>query len=324
LKSEFVSECDKVLSSCGRLVSPPGVGFVDIPVGLQYQKFLPQGSADSTEEKLVETPAPFILKAFQAYATPASVGATYWRLRLPNGRFLHSATLAASEEFDIGSFRQTIDPPLECQPGGRFFFTTDGLLAAGVDVSITVILEGVIRYTLKGDAGGCGQPVGPNEPWASMARFTLDANQNLMAPEWRLGGQCYPETPAGCRDEVFTYLVPSSNAISVPCDGTVVANQPMFIGSDTDFVVRRLDFLTNFAPLAGGLLYVRIRDHSGYEITDGFCNAARISTVLFPSYWLKSSGRGGALFYDLMIVDGGGTTCSIQPVASGVKRRRVA
>lgn len=326
MKVELLTQADQVLSPCGRYVAPAGLGWVDIPFGMQYQKYLANAAADSTEEKLVETPVPFILRAFQAFAQPGTIGAVYWRMRFPTGRFFQSQICAVSEEFDFGSFRQPIDPPLECAPGSRFYFTTDGLIASGTDVAITVLLEGVLRYTIKGTSG-CAIPIGRNEPWASQPAFPVhDPNQNILAPECRLGGQCYPETPKGYRDEPFTYCVPLSNAVSVKNDGSVTANQPLLIGSDADFVVRGLNFVFTAVGGATGTLFVRIRSDSGYEITDGFCTAARISTVLFPELWLKSSGRGAsALFIDYMFVDNNATgSWNVQPVAIGVKRRRVS
>jgi len=323
LKAEFITQADQVLSTCGRLVAPPGLGWVDIPFGLQYSKYLAAGAPDSTEEKLVETPVTFVIRSYQAYSQPATLGTVAWRLRFPNGRFYNSAVCAVSPSFDIGSFRQTIDPPLECPPGSRFFLTTDGLLsAAGTDVAITVLLEGAIRYTLKGTSAGCAAALGRNEPWASMPYFSQDPNGNILAPEWRLGCQRYPETPASYRDQQFTYLTPSSNAVAVPNDGSVVANVPLYIGSDADFVVRALNFVSTAVGGAAGTLFVRIRDHSGYELSDGFVWARRVSTVLFPQLWIKSAGGGGALFIDYMFVDTNATgSWLVQPVAFGCKRR---
>jgi hypothetical protein len=317
---EFLTECDRVLSNCGRIQSPPGAGWVDFPTGLQYAKFLPSGSPASTEQKLIETPVTFVLKAFQAYAQPASVGAVYWRLRLPNGHFFESTVNCVDESYNNGSFRQTFEPHIECQPGDRLFITVDGLLEAGTDVAVTVLFEGALRYTLKGESAGCAAPVLQGLP----ALFRLgDPNLNPLAPEWRLGNQCYPETPPGYRDYAYIYLLQSQSAVSLVPDGSVIANQPLLIGSDSDFVARGLNFLTTSKGGASGTLYVRIRDHTGYELTDGFCQAGRISTVLFPELWIHSAGLGGALFYDYTFADGNSTgNFLIQPVVHGVRRLR--
>ena len=295
---ELLGEADRVLSACGRPIIERGSGYVDIPKGLQYQKYLAANSADTTEEKVIDTPAPFVLKAIQAYAQPATLGNVFWQLRFPNGRYFQSRVCAVSESFNSGSYRLAINPPLECQPGQRFWITTDGLLGnAGADAAITVLLEGVLRWSVKGPQ--CGLPPEFGEPWASMPRYTRNPNQNICAPEWRLGGQTYPETPTGYRDEPFKYCTPLNNLIPVPTDGSILSDQIFRITEDCDFVARQIAFPQITGPGGLGTLYVRVRKDDGTEITDGFTNAARMTGLLFPELPLKA---GSALLVDFQLV----------------------
>lgn len=321
---ELLTQADQVLSRCGKLEVPRSGSWIDIPVGLHYSKFLAAGAADTTEEKVVDTRVPFIFRSFQAWLNPISVGAVYWRLRLPNGKWYNSKVCAATESFDYGSYRSTIDPPLECPAGSRFYFTTDNIIAAlNSDVTIDVLLEGSLRYFLK-DGTGCADPIA--KQWeaelAKFGRFPWNPNGNILAPEWMLGNQCYPETPAGFKDYAFWYTLPSSIAVNVPIDGSVVSNQPLRIETSADFVMRSLSFIQTNPAGVTGTLYWQIRDDTGYSLTDGFCSANRMSTVVFPEHKIRA---GGALFFDytMQLTSGvGGSTIPIQPVLGGVKRRR--
>jgi hypothetical protein len=321
MKVELLTEADRVLSNCGRVVAPSGLGWVDIPKGLQYQKYLADNAADTTEEKVVDTPVPFILKSFQGFGQPGAKGAVYFQIRFPSGRFVESRICPISESVSYGSYREYLDPPVECQPGSRFWITLDGLLQAGTDVALTLLFEGVLRYTIKGSAG-CVSPVSLGSPWAKMPRYVMDGNQNIEAPEWRLGTQQWA-TPSGYRDEVYWLTATSPNFVAVPIDGSVV-QAALDLDYGGDFIARYVRFYV--IPNASGITgtpYVRIRRDDGYEVTDGFVNATRINTVMFPGLPLKS---GTALIIEYMLVDAGGalgSTLTIQPVFGGLRRRKL-
>ena len=322
----LLSECDRVLTSCGRPKMPKGVAWIDIPYHITYQKFLagqtiaPTSTPVVTEERIVNTEVPFICYGISGFGQPATPGALYWRLRLPTGRFLQSKETAFSEAGSgFGSYRYYFDQPVECQPGSKFFITIDSLVNnATTATGLSLVFHGALRYPMAGDANGV--PTASAERCANLARYTQNPNQNILAPEWRLGGQCYPETPAGMKDYQFWYSTPMNNLVAVPVSGAITPNVNFPIQATSDFIGRFLSFATISASEgASGTLAVRIRTDTGYELTDGFTVASEISSVIFPGLRLNA---GGALFIDYMVVDGAGSgNLNIQTVLGGVKRR---
>lgn len=323
----LLSECDRVLTSCGRPKMPKGVAWVDIPYKMTYQKFLqgqtlaPGVPPVSTEERIVDTEVPFVCYGISAFGQPATAGALYWRLRMPNGRFLQSKETAFTEAGDFGSWKYYFDQPIECAPGSKFFVTIDSLVNnPDTATGLSLVFEGALRYPIAGKATGV--PTQNAELCAALQRYTQNPNQNILAPEWRLGSQCYAETPAGFQDDQFWYGTPLSNLVAVPWTGQIVPNVPFPIQATSDFVGRFLAFVVaSNTGSAAGTLAVRIRTDTGYEVTDGFTLASAISTVLFPG--LRLNG-GGALFIDYMVVDGSGgvgDVLNVYTLLGGVKRR---
>lgn len=331
MKLELLQAQDIVLNSCGRPVMPCNVGWVDLTKGLLYQKFLPGSSVGgtvlvSTEPKIVETPVPFLLYAISGYFQLDQQGAVLYRIRLPNGRFLHGSMASASESLNAGSFCLPLLEPIECSPGSKFYITVDNSVNphAGASCALTLVFKGTLRFPLKGDP--CGVATRFNEDWAGIPRYRADPNQNILAPEWRLGNQCCPETPAGSQDQKFTFCQPLDQIIPVPVSGDVVSDQLLQISSTCDFVARQIYFnqvsVTSEAAPATGILAVRIRTDDGYEMTDGFTLAGVISNALFPELVLEA---GGGLYIDYQVLDGVGAatdTLNIQPILGGVKRWR--
>ena len=324
----LLSQCDRVLTNCGRPVMPAGVGWVDMPYGIQYQQFLPgqtlqPGSSPiATTEKVVNTPVPWMLKRIMGYGQPPTNGAVYWHLRLPTSRFLQSRTCAVTPAFNTGSYSLSLGAPIECPPGSKFFVTTDGITNnASEATGLSLLLDGCLRYPVKGNP--CGAPAITDS--CRVERYTLDPNQNILAPEWRLGNQCYDETPPGYRDEFFQFCTPVPSLVQVPWTGQIVSDVRFPIDPMADFI-GRLTFMQKIASITGtitaGQLAVRVRTDTGYELTDGFTLAKPIERSLFPSLPLRA---GGYLSIDYMVVDGAGTTNSVynvQTILAGVKRRR--
>jgi len=324
----LLSECDRVLTSCGRPKMPQGTAWVDIPYKISFQQFLqgqtlaPASSPVSTVERIVDTEVPFICYGILGYGQPNTPGSLYWRLRLPTGRFLHSKETAFTEGgAGFGSYEYYFDAPVECPPGSKFYITIDSLVNnANVATGLSLVFDGALRYPIAGQAAGV--PTQNAELCAMLARYTQNPNQNILAPEWRLGNQAYPETPAGYKDSQFWYVTPSANLVAVPWTGQIVPNVQFPIEATSDFCGRFLSFQeVAHTGTAAGTLAVRIRTDTGYELTDGFTIASAISTVLFPSLRLNA---GGSLFIDYMIVDGSGgagEVVNIQTVLGGAKRR---
>ena len=316
---QTLSECDQVLNSCGRPSLPQGggIGYVDIPYGIQFQKFQ-VGTTITTTNVNVDTPVPFIFRSFQAFVPAGITGTVNWRLRLPNGRFLQSSTTPGG--LSRGSFREVMQGPLECQPKSFFQVTFDSVLGSVSNAAaLTVLLEGALRFSVRG--ADCA----PGQVESIPPRYTLDKRQNILAPEWRLGNQCYVETPAGYQDEPFAMVTPLSNLITVPVSGAVVPNIAFALDPTCDFVARFFQPVINSTDLGGtGTLAVQVRDDAGYSYTDGFLPITQIYTV-FPEWWIRSQGRKSALYIDYQAVDTTGSgNLFVQTLFGGVKRRRVS
>ena len=323
---ELLTQQDLILSSCGRPLMPVAHAWVDLPYGIPYNRFALGGSPGPVfnDEVIADTPVPFLLKAMQIYVplgtnTGLLSSPVFWRLRFPDGHYWNSAD--AQGAFSFGSFRYVFQQPVECQPKTKFWITVDGSswINAG---GISVVFEGCLRYPLKGNP--CGQCLTIDQAELALPRYQQDRNGNILGPEWRLGNQCYPETPQGYRDQPFTYAGFLSDTVTVPTTGVVIANQQLPLESLCDFVIRWLGFAEiSAAGGAGGNLAVRISDDSGYELTDGFTPLGFGMFPLFPECWVKGQGKTPSLFVDYMILDGSGTSFQVQPIFGGVKRRKV-
>jgi hypothetical protein len=272
---------------------------------------------------------PFLLKALQLWV-PLGIGSgviaspVNWRLRFPDGRYWNSQN--APGPFSFGSFRYVFQQPVECPPKSKLWVTLDGQTNQWTNAGgMSAVFEGLLRYPIQGNP--CGQGCAVDEAELALPRYQQDRNGNILAPEWRLGNQCYPETPRGYRDEAFTYAGFLSNVIPVPWTGQIVANQQLPFESLCDFVIRRLGFAQISATSgAAGNLAVRIFDYTGYEITAGFTPLGYGMFPLFPECWVKGEAKTPSLFIDYQMLDGsggGGGVINVQPIFGGVKRRRV-
>ena len=327
MKPEFLTQSDQILSACGRPAMSQANAWVDIPYGIPYNRFA-LGSVSVgpvfNDEIIVDTPVPFLLKAIQIWVPLGIEGNVNWRLRFPNGHFWNSNN--SSGPFASGSFRYVFQQPVECNPRSKIWVTLDGQTDQWFNAGgMSAVFEGCLRFPLRGNP--CGQSVTLEQAELALPRYRQDRNCNILAPEWRLGNQCYPETPRGYRDEAFTYAGYLSNLIPVPWTGQVVANQQLPFESLCDFVIRWFGFAdVSTTGGAAGNLAVRIFDDTGYEMTAGFTPLGFGSFPLFPEFWVKGENKTPALFIDYQILDGsgaGGGVINVQPIFGGVKRRRV-
>lgn len=322
---KLLTEQDTVLSACGRPMMPRGAASVDIPKKFLYSKVVAGTTLDpltvpvNTVEKVIEAPVPFLLKSISMFQQPPVLNAVLWRLRLPNGRYLQANETGVSQAGDCGSYKFVLDDPIECAPGSKLWVTLDGLANNATLMSaLSIVFGGWLRYPLRGIV--C-KIVGERITQRNIrARYTLDPNQNIMAPEWRLGNQCYPETPPGVIDRSFEYCTPRTSLIAVPWTGEPLSNVAFLVENTSQFVARFISFRQqSVTGTASGTLAVRITTDTGYEITDGFTPIS-FNGPMFPE--LPLSG-GGALYIDFMVVDGAGTegsTINYQVVLGGVKR----
>jgi hypothetical protein len=139
-------------------------------------------------------------------------------------------------------------------------------------------------------------------------RALFTANQNLFEPEVLRGFQCYPETPAGYRDEPFwIQAAPVTVAVNAgpPVNSTVASGQVLVPG-DADFVWREWSFLVGEAdptvttPIT---VAVQFRTMNGESLSDDLVDCASCQGPVFPELRLP---RGSYLFYDVTVTNPAG------------------
>jgi hypothetical protein len=190
------------------------------------------------------------------------------------------------------------------------------ILSSVNQVPIYMYFWGVLRYLLKGD----GTEPAPYRPDVSRApRIGPGSNQNLMAPEWRLGNQCLPETPAGYVDEPFTLY---SNPIANPVGETTVG-VPVEVPNDCEsFILRNIQYdSVNDDTVTSGVAALQIRLPSGYSLTNGDYLPSDWNGPAFPPLQVSGGGRIILDVADLGATGTGNITTTVQ--FDGVKRIRL-
>lgn len=255
---------------------------------------------------------PFLCRGVSFVRVQAGTAIRIW---WPNGRNLEQ-TVSAANFIQSGSGMRTLQPEVMIEPDGKI--TIEILPAAFPDgQTLFIYFWGVLRYLLKAD----GTEPAPYLPDISRApRIPGTSNQNIMAPEWRLGNQCTPETPDGYVDEPFTLY---SSAIANPV-GEATIGVPVEVPNDCeDFVIRNIQFNEVLDDTVNsGTAALQIRLPSGYSLTNGDYLPNDWTGPVFPP--LHVSG-GGRIILDDADMDATGTgniTTTVQ--FDGVKRRRVS
>ena len=168
-----------------------------------------------------------------------------------------------------------------------------------IQTPIYMYFWGILRYLLRGD----GTEPAPYRPDVSRApRIGAGSNQNIMAPEWRLGNQCSPETPPGYVDEPYTLY---SNPIANPVGETTVG-YPVEIPNDCEWlIIRNIQYNSVYDDTVdSGVAAIQIRLPSGYSLTNGDYLPADWNGPIFPP--LAASG-GGRIILDVADFDATGT-----------------
>ena len=240
---------------------------------------------------------------------------TSFRIWWPTSRNLEQLVSPANFA-QSGSGMRTLQPEVLIEPDGKI--TIEITPPANPNGStVFIYFWGVLRYLLKAD----GTEPPPYLPDVSRApRIPGTSNQNIMAPEWRLGNQCTPETPDGYVDEPFTLY---STAIANPV-GQVTVGVPVEVPNDCEeFIIRNIQYNeVDDDTVTGGTAALQVRMPSGYSITNGDYLPADWTGPVFPPFPVSGGGR---VILDVADMDATGTgniTTTVQ--FDGVKRRKVS
>ena len=213
-----------------------------------------------------------------------------------------------------------IDPCDRVTLSGTGFKSNAVLGIFTLDASILFI--GVLRIFLR---GGEVQAPYPGYPITPRALFT--ANQNLFSPETRRGWQCYPETPAGFRDEIFWVACPPVTVVVANQGASIVSGQALLPG-DSDFVWREWDFTIPYQdptftslPDPALLPVVRFRTQAGESVSEDLVDCRACQGPVFPETVLPA---GSYVSYDVSVqgITGGSGDVVVQLYLFGVRRFR--
>ena len=307
---------DYVLNACGRPLPPAGYRWVDLPRYISF--YLPIAAGVNTVQRVLnKSPQPFLCRA--VYVNTG--GQVAVRIKWPDGRFLHK-NVAASNPHSQGvaaAEMLAVMPEKLIPPSGAISVELSAIGTPGFQVAITFV--GCLRFLLKASGSEPDQYIPQLSTAPRVRRYS-----NILAPEWYLGEQCTPETPAGYEDESFTLL---ADPVTVNVDpDSLFSDQAgvMRVPGDADFVPRLARFTTTFTGGATGTPTLGVRFDDGYSLTGG--DLVPLSTLLldwnaiFPTQVLRAGTR---VFVDMGVIDSasGPGTCVGVLEFDGVKRRKL-
>jgi hypothetical protein len=317
MDTRLLRQADFILSKCGRPMPPAGMSVVYIPRALLVQAVVPTGSTQ-TYAKEITGDTTWCLRAISC--TVSTTLALYVQIQLPDGRYLINGLMDVTQIAGYGSYRYLFSRELPCPPGAKIQITLDTSTPGALEAQPVVMLfEGAYAYYLDCKTG---ERVDVEALASSMPRYPGTANQNILAPCWAAGEG--PRAPEGSQDERFIYSSPVASFASVTT-GQLQTSIQIQIRQDSDFECRR--FLVDLVPAAGitaGVVLVRVRLSSGYQLTDDFIDLAK---YLGSAPWGKDfhCPAGDAIVFELVVVDGAGAgALTVQIHADGVLRKQVA
>ena len=310
---DLLQQADRVLSKCGR---PVITGAVAVPLFRAFvMPMVLQPGQSTVFTKEITGKTTWSLRAISSSVGALGVATgVRIQIQLPNGRFLIGQNGQDVGQFAwIGSWRYNMDTGVRCEPGSKIQVTLTDTIGLNAPFPVNLLFEGAYEFYLKGDAG-----LSSSQLASGLPRYQGIVNENILAPCW-MGGYG-PETPAGFRDERFTY---SSVVETVPIAGPTNTTLKISIDAGFDFYCRRVLFeLTRDASATAGAFVARLRTGSGYALNDNFIDYAQyINGAEYAHDWLI---RGeDAVYVDANLVDGAGTTNFYLRVhLEGVRRRR--
>lgn len=325
MNHELLQQANYILDSCGRPQPLPGESWVDLPAHIGYTRFMTGGASpfpgsEDSGGVMHKGRVPFILRAITAQALPRNSQGIYWRLRLPDGKYLHNQMTGHGCGFGFGSDRLSLSNEIEWRPGDKLFVDLDTILSGPppVDTGYTVafMFEGVYRFPISGP-GAVRYPLTVDRP-----RYFANENQNILAPEYRFGPGCPSETPVGFEDSEYCYATPTAD---LPITGAVASNVTMQIQTDSDFICRQIwpYFPTGLSNQGTGQVITRLRRGDGYVLMSNFVPILSIQGPMFKELRVKA---GDSIYYDAKLINGAGTAGNVVTFGMylyGVKRKRI-
>ena len=345
---ELITEADKILDACGRFQAPPGFKFVDLPraLGTKVVVTAGEGTPGST---------PFTVRLENKAKTlflcdGIGMDAGSFRVKWPTGRYLQQnpmAPVTPGTLLGLGANQLAFNAEQPVEAGGRFVVEMTSQFIG----TLNLVFWGRLRYLLK-DSGsnGIGQSLScvvgypsaaqsiagqnypiqmmddPREDLAQRPRYWCGPNGNILAPEWMLGNQCTDETPAGYRDDPYTFF---SAPIVVPTFSRKYSNAVVIPGN-YDVVIRRIRPIITWDPGVTGTPVFGLRLPNGYSYTGGdMVPITDTSTgrplfqwlTVFPTLWVRAGDR---LILDVADFGSSGVgNITTQFEFEGVKRRKI-
>ena len=324
MNPHYLEQANYILDACGRPVAPKNTSYVDLPASIGYSRFMP-GSTDGTYPGsediggvMHKGRGSFMLRAITAQSLPRNTQGVYWRLRLPDGRFLQSALTSHAMAFGFGSDRQSLTPEIEWKAGEKLYVDLDTILAgpppSDTGYSVAMQFEGAFRFPISG-----APPAHPLT--GDFPRYFEGVSQNILSPAFRFGPGCPSETPAGYQDEEFVYVSPVNG---LPTSGSQVSNIAVAIEPNSDFILRAVwPFFPGSSNEGTGSVVIRPRRGDGYVMSNVFIPVNSIQGPVFPELRIKA---GDNFYFDAKVIDGAGAfeVVTFGLYLVGVKRRRIS
>ncbi len=355
MKFELLKQADYVLNACGRPTPPPGYTFIDLFRIIPFHfDTVGQSSPGAPFNQAITNNADTLFLCMGV----ALRSKFMTRIKWPTGRFLsQNMEFNAGQEASpqgVGSSMVAFQNPIPIDPDQRITVQISGVNISGTEVDVQ--FWGVLRDRIKTDSASNGGSANAGSSDASciigyaakpftdrpssletipdpvaalkaLPRYQCTPNQNIMAPEYRLGNQCTPETPDDSQDESFTFFSP---VISIPANGEVYGIPVIVPGGSDDVVIRNLTF---YVTLTGdgfsAIPVLQIRLPNGYSImggdeipvvTDFNFIPSVFQLPVFPTLRVRSGDRIIVDAADMLVTGSGVSTVLIQ--FDGCKRRK--
>ena len=304
LDSTLLTECDRVMSKCGRPQSPAGVSLVMIECPFLYNV------ANAANQSIVGTreisgPTDWQLESITiVQSSPAFV-----RIQLPNGRYLSNYLMDIAPNAYAGSFQRTITCPLIVQPGQKFRIITDTTPTGLGASNISILFNGSYRFAVKGNSRAVPDA-------AQLARYFQTPNGNILAPEMDLDLD-FAEVPKGWQSGEFRLsTLPITSTLTTPGGQ---ATLQILLDQRFDWSIRRLTFETAFQSGVTETLSCIPRDSAGFSLSTDYVPVTIWQNMPFAHLWDIAGGQSLFFDFDLSNTTGQG---SVTFLANAIAWRR--